>query len=93
MATNGKKTSPDGRKRITKMKSKFSWKNLFLYGFLLIFSLFLVSALSGPYETNTSVPISQVVEKVKKGEVTEISVNGDKLTLTEKSGTKLQAIK
>lgn len=75
------------------MKPKFSWKNLVLYGSLLLFSLFLVSALSNPYESSTKVPISQVVDKVKKGDVKEININGDKLTITDKSGTKLQAMK
>lgn len=94
MAVNGKKTHPsDGRKRVVKFKAKFSWKNLLLYGFLIIFSLFIISALSSPYEDKQTKPLSEVIAEVKKGEVTKIEVSGDKLHVDLKNGQKIQAVK
>lgn len=94
MATNGtNKKSATNKKKIVKIRGKFSWKNFILYGFLLLFSLFVFSALSTPYESANQVPLSQVVSSVKKGEVSEIVVSGDKLTVTLKNGDKLQTVK
>jgi cell division protease FtsH len=93
MAANGKTQSPQGKKKITKLKSKFSWKNLFLYGFLIVFSLFVFSALSSPYEDKKTVSLSQVVSDVKAGKVSQISVSGDKLEITEKDGQTVTAVK
>lgn len=94
MASNGKKNLTNGRKKIGKLKGKFSWKNLFLYGFLVVFSLFVFSALSAPYEGDRkSVPLSQVVNEVKNNQVKTISVTGDKLSVEKKDGTKLQTVK
>ncbi len=92
MAANNRK-NPDGRKRIGKFKPKFSWKNLFLYGFLVIFSLFVFSALSAPYEDRKTVPLSQIITEVKKGKVSQITISGEKLIVTEKNGTLIQAVK
>jgi cell division protease FtsH len=92
MAMNGKKL-PSGKKKIVKLRGKFSWKNFILYGFLLLFSLFVFSALSAPYENANKTSLSQVVASVKKGEVSEIVVSGDKLTVTKKNGEKLQTVK
>lgn len=92
MATNSKKPQ-SGKKKIVKIRGKFSWKNFILYGFLLLFSLFVFSALSTPYESANQVPLSQVVSSVKAGEVSEIVVSGDKLTVTLKNGDKLQTVK
>src|SRR5882724_4151984 len=93
MVTNGKKLQTNNKKKIVKFRAKFSWKNIVLYGFLLIFSLFIFSALSGPYDERKTVSLSQIVSEVKKGQISEITVNGDKLLITEKSGNKLQAVK
>ena len=92
MAVNGKKI-PGSKKKIGKLRTKFSWKNILLYGFLLVFSLFIFSALSGPYENQKNVSLSEVVTEVKKGNISEISVSGDKLTITDKKGTKVQTVK
>lgn len=92
MAGNGKKNG-DARRRIPKFKTRFSWKNLLLYGFLILFSLFVFSALSGPYDTGKTIPLSQVITEVKKGNVSQITVSGDKLTVQEKNGTTVQAVK
>ncbi|MEK7571484.1 MAG: ATP-dependent zinc metalloprotease FtsH [Patescibacteria group bacterium] len=92
MATNGKKHPADSKKRV-KIKTKFSWKTLVLYGFLALTSLFLVSAITAPYESQSTLPLSQVVDKVKSNEITEITVNGDKLTILDKNGNKFQTVK
>jgi cell division protease FtsH len=93
MATNGKKNTSEGKKKVVKFKAKFSWKNIFLYGFLIFFSLFVFSALSAPLENGKSVALSDVVASVKKGDVAKIDVNGDKLLVTLRNGEKLSAVK
>ncbi len=95
MATNGRKNyaSDGGKKRVIKFKAKFSWKNLLLYGFLIVFSLFVFSALSSPYEDRKQVSLSQIITNVKKGQVKKIVVNGDKFMVDFKNGTMQQAIK
>lgn len=93
MAVNGKKNSSTSKKRIVKLKTKFSWKNFLLYGFLLFFSLFVFAALSGPYEDKKTVSLSQVIGEVKKGQVSEITITGDKLAIKKKDGSTVQAIK
>ena len=70
----------EGRKRVVKFKARFSWKNLLLYGFLIIFSLFVFSALNGSsYEDRKPAALSEILADVKKGEVTKIIVTSDKL--------------
>ncbi len=93
MAANGKRHSSNGRKRTIKLKAKFSWKNFFLYGLLVVFSLFVFSALSASSEDKKTVSLSQVITDVKKGQVSQISISGDKLTITEKNGNVVQAFK
>jgi cell division protease FtsH len=92
MAT-GRKRSINGKKRSMKLKPKFSWKNFFLYSFLVFFSLFIFSAFSATNETKKTVPLSEVIQQVKRGEVSEITVTGDKLIVTEKNGNVIQAVK
>lgn len=92
MAGNGKKRPQNGKKSL-KFKPKFSWKNFFLYSFLVTLSLFVISALTASSENKKTVPISQVVTEVKKGEVSQIIVTGDKLTITQKNGNEFQAFK
>ena len=93
MAGNGKKLYASGKKKSIKLKTRFSWKNFFLYSILVIFSLFVFSALTSSYEDKKIVPLSKVVSEVKKGNVTQITIAGDKLTITEKNGTTFQAVK
>jgi cell division protease FtsH len=94
MAVNGKRVySSEGRKKSVKFKAKFSWKNLLLYGFLVIFSLFVFSALSSPYEDRKTIPLSEVITDVKKGEVSKIVISGDKLLVNLKNGALIQAVK
>jgi cell division protease FtsH len=83
----------NGKKKIVKFRARFSWKNLLLYGFLIIFSLFVFSALSSPYSDSKTVAISEIISDVKKGQVTDITVNGDKLLVQLKDGSQVQANK
>jgi len=92
MGMNNKKF-PNGKKKIVKFRARFSWKNVILYGFLLFFSLFVFSALSAPYENSQKMSLSQVVSLVKRGEVSEIVITGDKLQVVQKSGAKVEAVK
>src|SRR6185437_12266386 len=93
MANTTKKLHTDSKKRVVKFKQKFSWKNLLLYFFLIIFALFFFSAFTSPYENIQSVPISTVISDVKKGNVSQIEVTSNKVILTEKNGNKIQADK
>ncbi|HVF69193.1 MAG TPA: ATP-dependent zinc metalloprotease FtsH [Xanthomonadales bacterium] len=83
----------NGKKRATKLKAKFSWKNFFLYSILIVFSLIAFSALNTSTDSKKLVPLSEVVSEVKKGEVSQITINGDKLTVTSKNGKEVQAVK
>jgi cell division protease FtsH len=87
MATNIKKQFPNGKKKVGKLKSKFSWKNFFLYGFLILFTLFVFSGLISPYEDKQKVALSQVISDVKHDKVTKIVDAGDKIIATEKNAT------
>lgn len=90
MAGVQKKSNPTKNKNSKLgMKFKFqpSWKNIFLYGFLILISLFAFTALSTPYEEGKKVSISDVIADVKNGKVKQILVNGDSLTVTEKDRT------
>jgi cell division protease FtsH len=93
MAGNTKKQTTDSKKRIVKFKTKFSWKNLLLYFFLIIFVLFFFSAFATPYENIQKVPLSSIISDVTKGTVTKIDVSSDKLIVTKKNGNKIQADK
>ncbi len=94
MGANGKRNHVlEGRKKSVKIKAKFSWKNIFLYGFLIIFSLFVFSALSSPYEDRKTIPLSELISDIKKGQVSKIVISGDKLLVNLKNGTLLQAVK
>ena len=93
MAGNGKKQSADPKKRVVKFKTKFSWKNLLLYFVLIIFLLFFFSVFTSPYEDIKNVPLSTVIDQVKLNKVNRIDVSSDKLIVTEKDGSKIQADK
>jgi len=93
MATNGKKLHTESKKRVVKLKQKFSWKNLFLYAILIILALFFFSAFTNPYQDIQTVPLSTVISDVKSGNVSQIDVTSSKLVVTEKNGSKIQADK
>ncbi len=85
---NGK----NNRKKTVKLRFRFSWKNIILYSFLILFSFFFFLGLSQPFEEKKTVPLSQVVNDVKAGKVTQIEIADNKLTVYEKGGT-LQSFK
>lgn len=87
MNGTGKKSPQQKKPKIIKVKIRPSWKNLLLYGFIIVFSFFLFTGLGGSYDTNKSVPLSEVINDVKKDRVEEIVVNEDKLVVTEKDRT------
>src|SRR3989344_2438592 len=60
---NGKK------QKIVKVKINFSWKNVLLYGFILLFTLLLFASATQPLEQVKTVPLSQVIADVKGGRV------------------------
>lgn len=93
MAENGKKMVGNGKRRTVKFKTKFSWKNLLLYFFLIVFALFFFSAFASPYEERKNVSLSEVIASVEKGEVKEIVVNNNNLVATKANGEKIQASK
>lgn len=93
MAVNGKKQSPQSKRRIVKFRGKLSWKNVLLYGFLVLFSLFVFSALIAPSGGNKTVPVSQLIEDVKKGQVRTVTVTSDKYVAVEKNGTTIEAVR
>ena len=93
MAVSGKRQASNGKKRTIKLKTKFSWKNFFLYSTLIVCALFVFSALNASTEDKKTVPLSQVVSEVKNGKVSQITITADKLIVTEKDGKVFQAIK
>src|SRR3989344_4461285 len=82
---NGKRGSK--KQKIVKVKFNFSWKNLILYGFILLFTLFLFVSATQPLEQVKTVPLSQVISDVKGGKVTEIVVLENKLTIKKDKET------
>lgn len=93
MASNGRKTSSGKKNKIVKFKLKTSWKNILLYGFLILVALVLLGAFSAPYDNAKTVAVSDIISQVKKGNVEQITVDGDKLTALEKNGDKIEAFK
>ncbi|HUD44697.1 MAG TPA: ATP-dependent zinc metalloprotease FtsH [Patescibacteria group bacterium] len=92
MATNGKNNSLKNSvgktpRKLSKMRMKNSWKNWIIYGALALFALFAFAAISTPIDEGTTVSISQVISDVKAGNVKEIDVSTDKLTVIEKNKT------
>lgn len=89
MASNGRKNS----KKPLKIKIDLSWKNLILYGFLIFISLFLLAGFVTPFEENKIVPISQIIQDVKKGQVKQITVSDNKISAKLKNGTTVDSLK
>ncbi len=84
MADSSKK---NGKKKIVKFKVDLSWKNFFLYGFLLLFIMFLFAGLNQSAQDAKVVPLSQVINDVKAGKVKSITIEDAKLTVVEKDKT------
>ena len=89
MATNGRKLR---KQKIFGFKLNTSWKNLVIYGLIFLFIGFLFLGVSQPIEPQKTVPLSQVIDDVKNGKVSQIVVYDNKLIVSEKD-TKLQTIK
>lgn len=72
------------KKRSFKFKIK-NWKNIVVYSVIFLFFAFLLVGISEQGATGgKKVPLSQAIEDVKKGKVTEIEVLENKLILHEK---------
>src|SRR5258706_3983462 len=84
MASNGKSNK---KNRIVKLKLKLSWKNVLLYGLLFSFLLFLFLGFNQTAQDQKQVPLSQVINDVKAGKVSQINVSDTKVTVTEKDQT------
>ncbi|MGH7245873.1 MAG: ATP-dependent zinc metalloprotease FtsH [Candidatus Levyibacteriota bacterium] len=84
MSTNGK---PTKKPKIIKLKLDLSWKNLFLYGFLLVFLLFLFFGFNQSVTPSKTTSLSQLMQDVKNGKVQELTVTDTKLTAQEKGQT------
>lgn len=86
MAVNGKKNSK--KPKIIKLKINASWKNILLYGFILLFATFLFLGLNQQaFEQTDTVPISRVISDVKQGKVSEIIIVDNRLTVREGTET------
>jgi len=84
----------NGRKlRVSKVKT--SWKNMIVYFFLFLFVAFVFMSFSQTKTTpeDKIVPLSQIIQDVKNGKVTEIDVSGTKITAMEKGGDTIQTFK
>ncbi|MEK7186177.1 MAG: ATP-dependent zinc metalloprotease FtsH [Patescibacteria group bacterium] len=90
MASSPKKKST--KRKIGRFTIDTSWKNLVLYGFLILTVGFFVLGATQPQEPADTVPVSQIVKDVKAGKVKEITITDNKLTV--KQGDKnIQAFK
>ena len=76
-------------------KTKFTWKDIILYGFLLFFIFFITLGIGDLNQDAKSkdVSLSQVVTDVKDKKVNTIDVSDTKLTITYKDGTKAESRK
>src|SRR5260221_10497592 len=88
-STNHKKLP----KRIYKLKLNFSWKNLFLYGFLLLMLILLFAGFTSNVQEPSSVPVSQIVKDVQDGKVKQLTVMDTKLTAIEQNGKTVESTK
>lgn len=77
-------------KRI-KVKMNFSWKNIIIYAFLLLFMAFIFMGINQSAELSAenikTVPLSRVISDVRAGKVTSIEVLPNKLIVREKTGS------
>jgi len=75
------------KQKIFKVKLNTSWKNIFLYGFLVIIAGFLFLSATAPLEQINTVPLSQIMSDVREGKVKEIVILDNKLTVKEQDKT------
>ncbi len=81
-----------GKQKIFKVKLDLSWKNIFLYGFLGFLTLFILAGFAQSVDEKKTVPLSQVIAEVQKGNVKEITVLDSKLVVSTSTGD-VQAFK
>jgi cell division protease FtsH len=95
MAGNGKKSSSNKNNKIKIGKYKFntSWKNILLYGFILLFSLLIFTSLNSPLQEGDRVDLSRAISDVREGKVKKIEVQGDKLTVTQRDNKTYTTVK
>jgi cell division protease FtsH len=81
--------SPLKKSKKSKFKFKIdtSWKNLVLYGFLILMASFLFLGLTTPKQPANTVPLSQVIKDVKDGKVSEITISDNKLSVKKTNET------
>jgi cell division protease FtsH len=82
-------------KKNSKGKFKFTWKDIFLYGALLVFLIFLTIGLGDVTKIGQTrdIAISQLVTDINNNKVKEIQVTDTKITVDYKDGKKAQANK
>lgn len=78
-------------KKGKKNKFRLSWKDLFLYGFLLIFLAFITIGISdfSSVSKEEQISLSQVVSDIKQNKVSEVVVSETKLEVSYKDGKKV----
>ncbi len=86
-------TKKTKKQKIGKFKINTSWKNLILYGFLILVAGFLFLSATIPTTPVNTVPLSQVVKDVKDGKVKEITVTDNKLTVKRENNETVQTFK
>jgi len=77
-------------KKASKSRFKLGWKDLVLYGFLIVIFLFITLGLGGyaNKQNEQSIPISQVIKEVKEKKVGSITVLDSKIEVNYKNGAK-----
>lgn len=86
-------TRANNKLKMVKDKFSFSWKNLIIYGFLLLMGFFLILSFTQPIKPEKTVSLSEVLSNVKQGQVEEIGVLGDRLLVKNKDGGEVIAHK
>src|SRR3989344_58899 len=86
------KLSAKGRSgnKASKSRFKLGWKDLVLYGFLIVIFLFITLGLGGyaNKQNEQSIPISQLVKEVKGKKIESITVLDSKIEVNYKNGAK-----
>jgi len=86
-------SSKKNKKKLGKFKINTSWKNLVLYGFVVLVTGFLFVSATTPTTPANTVPLSQVVKDVQDGKVKEITITDNKLTIKKNNDETVQAFK
>ena len=76
------------KKVIIQVKRPNIFGNIFFYLFL-IFAIYLIFGSIGSINSSQEVPLNDVVKLINDGKVQDIKVNGDKIDVLQKDGTKV----